>query len=1235
MRIDNRLFLCLFLLLLTGTIAGCRSDTEDSKTEGGETAITDKPETPVSAEVRLEAIRLNNVGLAQLENKQWADAEKTLAKLTDTLPRSQVALRNHAICRVLTVIDRTSPFPPTGTAEEVKAFRNACQAAEEASDRFLAVASSDEERSLAELLKGKLLVHISSPERPTFGEGLALLRNAARRQPERPDLQVAVFLAMDSQNEYSDQQKPGYRELLSELEKAFQLAPNNLFVLINVLKRQALGLSSRDEATKSAALKIRETLEAAKPLVATFNESIKKNQRTDLIKLIDDALNSFDESRPVTLMGPGMVTHNLINPELANQVDQRRINRNLLEYIQYRFESKFYDGLPKRGTADTVLKSFEVVADLPDLSGVTSLEVQDMDLDSRDDLVITREGRIEVYSRQSEGWKLLMQSPELPTLLSGLILADLDRDYDASVPTLEAPVLLRDLDGDQKIPKDPVGKNRWFDADLDVVAWGPSGLVILHNVLADDGSRSFVPVRQEMGVTEVNDVAVADVEFDGDLDLIIGTSAGVVFWENRNGSVFRVLPIEGNMPQGSVHSLQIGDFNQDYAIDIAAVVGEGQNAVVGVLENALQGRFRWLANEPQGVSNPLQLPLLAFGVTTSVDPGFTPQGVVAGDFDNDTFVDLLCFSEEQSTLLRGRVDELIPGELPPLSEGMQAASVSDLDDDGDLDIVYVASADNRLKWLRNDGGNTNQWIDLVARAVPDDDQFPANRINMHALGSTAEIRAGRIYQSQVIQAPRIHFGLGQSKTADATRVIWTDGVPQNITTAEILRGKVGLLHPQILKGSCPYIYTWNGTEFVFFSDCLWAAPIGLVQANGEIAPTREWENLLIPGEMLVENDGRYDLQLTEELWEVAYFDHVQLTAIDHPADVAVFTNEKVGPPSLASHRVHTVQRPQLPKSVKDSRGADLLPGLAVLDGDYVQPFQRRILQGLTDEWTMDFELGELPPESADRSIRLFLQGWIFPTDTSLNRHIETNPDLSPPAPPVIEVPDGNGGWRVVRPFIGFPSGKTKAMVIDISDVLADGNSRFRLRSTMELYWDQAFFTVNETDAPTHVQRCNQLSADLHYRGFSRREYSRNALFRFGHAPESYDYSTVREKPRWPEIYGRFTEYGEVSPLTNAHDDQLVVMGPGDELTLSFTVPDKPVPAGWKRDFVLRNVGYDKDADLNTIYGQSSEPFPFRGMSRYPFGSGDQAPDSPEYQRYLEKWQTRESTPGALRRSFRN
>jgi hypothetical protein len=47
------------------------------------------------------------------------------------------------------------------------------------------------------------------------------------------------------------------------------------------------------------------------------------------------------------------------------------------------------------------------------------------------------------------------------------------------------------------------------------------------------------------------------------------------------------------------------------------------------------------------------------------------------------------------------------------------------------------------------------------------------------------------------------------------------------------------------------------------------------------------------------------------------------------------------------------------------------------------------------------------------------------------------------------------------------------------------------------------------------------------------------------------------------------------------------------------LPQADLPEGWKRDFIFHSIGWDKDADLNTLTGQSTLPLPYRDMSRYP------------------------------------
>ena len=89
----------------------------------------------------------------------------------------------------------------------------------------------------------------------------------------------------------------------------------------------------------------------------------------------------------------------------------------------------------------------------------------------------------------------------------------------------------------------------------------------------------------------------------------------------------------------------------------------------------------------------------------------------------------------------------------------------------------------------------------------------------------------------------VHFGVGKSEGAEAVRVLWTNGIPQNILSP---KPRLTFTEKQeLLKGSCPYLYTWTGEKYEFFTDLLWAAPIGLQFGEGVIMPTRDWEYLLI------------------------------------------------------------------------------------------------------------------------------------------------------------------------------------------------------------------------------------------------------------------------------------------------------------------------------------------------------------------------------------------------------
>jgi hypothetical protein len=211
-------------------------------------------------------------------------------------------------------------------------------------------------------------------------------------------------------------------------------------------------------------------------------------------------------------------------------------------------------------------------------------------------------------------------------------------------------------------------------------------------------------------------------------------------------------------------------------------------------------------------------------------------------------------------------------------------------------------------------------------------------------------------------------------------------------------------------------------------------------------------------------------------------------------------------------------------------------------------------------------------------------------------------------------------------FTGFPGGKTKTIALDLQGLLNPDDPRIQLRTSMQFAWDHIFFSLNESPAEVRERPLDLLSANLHERGFSER------IPPVHNGPELFDYANVSRQMKYLPLTGRFTRFGDVTPLLTGWDDRMVVMGPGDEMTLEFAAPQDSLPEGWTRDFILYNVGWDKDAQMQTVYGMSSEPLPFKEMSGYPYT--EDYPQTQELQDYIETYQTREFKDGNFRRQMK-
>jgi hypothetical protein len=331
--------------------------------------------------------------------------------------------------------------------------------------------------------------------------------------------------------------------------------------------------------------------------------------------------------------------------------------------------------------------------------------------------------------------------------------------------------------------------------------------------------------------------------------------------------------------------------------------------------------------------------------------------------------------------------------------------------------------------LINDGGNANGWLDVVLEGL----QTGSGKVNKQGVGSLVEVKAGNLYVARTVGIPPTHFGLGARTKADVVRATWTNGVPQNVFDQ---RSKSVVKEVQQLKGSCPFVYARNGETGVwtFVSDALGRSPIGLLYDGVHLAgaDTREW--LFIDGATLKPDpQGRLQLDYTEELWEVAFLDEATLMAVDHPENTGVVPNERTIP-GVLERKLFTVARPRALRAAfsdASGRSEDVTSRLARRDKVYVSPGPEMFYQGVRQEHSLVLDLGDV--NAGDRIV-LFLSGWIFYTDTSINVSISQRKDLRH-FPPLLEVPDGTGGWKVVMESFGFPAGKTKTMPVDLTGLV--------------------------------------------------------------------------------------------------------------------------------------------------------------------------------------------------------
>ncbi|MBW8002157.1 MAG: hypothetical protein FVQ80_09045 [Planctomycetes bacterium] len=731
---------------------------------------------------------------------------------------------------------------------------------------------------------------------------------------------------------------------------------------------------------------------------------------------------------------------------------------------------------------------------------------------------------------------------------------------------------------------------------------------------------SFTDIAEELGLdfakTTIGAVIYDDFDNDRDLDMILFPANGTpISWVNDRLLEYRIRDAASTgLSVGNVLSATSGDPDKDGDRDLLVFTGKGLHLFVN------DGNFKFKSHK-----------------------GFADHcGRLGGtggqfaDFDNDGDLDILIADAHRRDGSRGPVllindwpadrfvnaSEIDPGNMLGAIEtkGDASCMAADFTGNGKCDVLLAwAGAKPVLLENMTPGGH---WIEIDLIGTREQDK--KSRSNNSAIGARVDIKAGNISQQYVVGSPtsstslapyRIHAGLGDNTKVDWLRIMWPDGVLQaelELAADELIT----ITELQRKTSSCPHLFAWDGSHFAFISDFGGMGGMGyLLGKPGEYAKPDPTEYVSVPN--LVARDGEYVLQVLEPLEEVVYFDEAKLIAVDHPAGTQVYPNEMMAVNiALPEFELFCFEDTIDAIRAVDHRNVDVTEKIRTIDRRYAGTTELdRRFTGFAKEHFVELDFGErLESLSGEQRLVLFLYGWVEYGYSSTN-FAASQANMSMKAPTIEVLRDG--GWVELFNEVGYPAGINHMMTLDVTGKILPSDSKIRISSNMEIYWDRIFLAEVLDESRLSVREVSAKNADLHFLGFLR-EFSPD-----GRHPKLFDYDSVDRAIPWKIMSGDFTRFGEVTELIEEADDRYVIMGRGEELTLRFSAESfGTVPAGMVRSFILKTDSFCKDMDFCSAYPDTVEPLPFHGMSNYPYGENEKYPDDEKMREYQRRFNTR-------------
>ena len=484
-------------------------------------------------------------------------------------------------------------------------------------------------------------------------------------------------------------------------------------------------------------------------------------------------------------------------------------------------------------------------------------------------------------------------------------------------------------------------------------------VILFHN----DGGGKFTDVTAKVGISTLNEPAgmtFVDYDHDGDLDLFITgkrlsgvkDSTDNVVWRNNGNSTFTNWTTEaGFAGEGATTSVVLSDINNDRAVDLVIAGFQGSP---NFFLNQREGPFKFVGGPydqfgewsptvgvfvfdfnkdgrmdiamthsgPPGISLWRNVDGIRFENVllpmTDVKRGW---GITAIDFDNDGWIDLAAVVETgkgpELRVLRNKGTQGFEDVSAALGldklklHNPRALIAADLDNDLAADLVVTQLGGDPVV-LHNDGGNKNHALRIALKGLADNKTGLGTKVEVFSNGlwQKFEVAGGAGYLSQ--GPPEILAGLGKNTNADIVRMLWPTGVLQDEIDVAVNK-PVSFMELDRRGSSCPTLFAWTGEKYEFITDVIGAGVIGhwISPTSKNTPDPEEW--VKIDGSKLRAKDGYLSVRFGEPMEEVNYIDQLRMVAVDHPADVEVYPDERfLDDPPFASGKTVATSAPHVP-----------------------------------------------------------------------------------------------------------------------------------------------------------------------------------------------------------------------------------------------------------------------------------------------------------------------------------